>query len=443
MARIFISYVREDVATVAALAKELQSRGIDVWYDRDSLLPGQRWRHEIKAAIARGDYFLACFSRAYAARSSTYMNEELALAIEQLRLRPTDRSWFIPALLDDCEIPDRDIGAGESLQDIQAARLCDDWAGGVARIVRVAQTSGGENASSEEPRPVPLPETSHVRTKRLVAASRLRFRIVVAASLILLGAIALGAVVARLRASDVEPGGPAAESGCADPQVAQLLSPFDTIELGVASGSAIPPGRWAAYHKMASVVVACARPGTRITIRPITQHAFTETPVFANVVPVGISVRGNPLSAEMQRRYFIRRAGSALDKLASIGSAGHGNDPLGALMAASRDISPRSQAVVVLIGSGWQQSGGINTFAFHVPPERFAPKVLHDLRVSHALPNLKGAHVILAGIANDASEMDVTDSQLESLCRFWAAVVEASDGNSSQCMPSLPGITSD
>jgi hypothetical protein len=55
------------------------------------------------------------------------MNEELVLAIEQLRQRPVDRSWFIPIRLDDCEVPDRTIGGGERLNDLQWVDLFPDW----------------------------------------------------------------------------------------------------------------------------------------------------------------------------------------------------------------------------------------------------------------------------------------------------------------------------
>jgi hypothetical protein len=49
---------------------------------------------------------IACFSTAYAERDRTYMNEELTLAIDELRARPTSRAWFLPARLDECQIPD-------------------------------------------------------------------------------------------------------------------------------------------------------------------------------------------------------------------------------------------------------------------------------------------------------------------------------------------------
>jgi len=69
------------------------------------------------------------------------MNEELVLAIEELRLRPTDMAWFIPVKLNRCEIPDRDIGAGATLQDLQYVELYQDWDAGIQRIVNVIQVN--------------------------------------------------------------------------------------------------------------------------------------------------------------------------------------------------------------------------------------------------------------------------------------------------------------
>ena len=92
MPRVFISYVREDAHVVHRLAADLRASGIDVWIDKEQIGPGQHWKDEIRRGIASGDFFIACFSEAYAAKNSSFMNEELTQAIEQLRQRPTDRA---------------------------------------------------------------------------------------------------------------------------------------------------------------------------------------------------------------------------------------------------------------------------------------------------------------------------------------------------------------
>jgi TIR domain len=118
-------------------ANDLRSFGISLWIDRDSLAPGQRWQDVIRNAIREGSYFIACFSTNYTKRDRSYMNEELTLAIEQLRQYPTERTWFIPVLIDDCEIPDRSISACETLKSLQFAALFRNWDREVAKIVSV------------------------------------------------------------------------------------------------------------------------------------------------------------------------------------------------------------------------------------------------------------------------------------------------------------------
>ena len=123
MPYVFISYVRENSEIVQRLRDILQTYGIEVWLDKEQLRPGHRWADAIRDAISEGAFYIACFSHAYNERSKTYMNEELTLAVEELRQRPTDHSWFIPVLLDNCEVPNRNIGGGETLRSLQWVNL--------------------------------------------------------------------------------------------------------------------------------------------------------------------------------------------------------------------------------------------------------------------------------------------------------------------------------
>lgn len=120
----FISYVREDSDDASWLQWTLESAGIRVWRDTAELWPGEDWRAKIRHAItADALVFIACFSRNSLARNVSYQNEELVLAIEQLRLRRPDQPWLIPVRFDDCAIPDRDIGGGRTLGSIHRADL--------------------------------------------------------------------------------------------------------------------------------------------------------------------------------------------------------------------------------------------------------------------------------------------------------------------------------
>jgi hypothetical protein len=62
--------------------------------------------------------FVVCYSRASLRRRRSYQNEEIVLAIEQLRQRRPDDPWLIPVRLEECEIPDLDLGGGRTLTSI-------------------------------------------------------------------------------------------------------------------------------------------------------------------------------------------------------------------------------------------------------------------------------------------------------------------------------------
>ena len=144
MNKVFISYVSENIEIVDRLHRELKAHGVEVWRDRDNIVPGSRWEQAIRRAIHQGAFFIACFSEEYNNRYKTYMNEELTLAIDELRQRSTDQIWFIPVKLNECEIPDLDIGGGKTLQSFQYVKLYEDWDVSLQRIVKVVQPGSSE-----------------------------------------------------------------------------------------------------------------------------------------------------------------------------------------------------------------------------------------------------------------------------------------------------------
>ena len=124
---VFISYVREDSIDVDRLQQVLLASGVRVWRDTADLWPGDNWHAKIRRAIADDALvFIACFSRKSRRRKKSYQNEELALAVEQIRLRPPEEPWLIPVRFDDCDIPELDIGGGRTLTSIQRSDLFGD-----------------------------------------------------------------------------------------------------------------------------------------------------------------------------------------------------------------------------------------------------------------------------------------------------------------------------
>ena len=140
---IFISYVKEDYEKVRRLQEYLEAHGCSVWIDRERLQPGVDWQIAIEMAIQNGVYFVACFSSNYQRRSrnKTYMNEELHIAVEQMRQMPDDEIWLIPARLDECKLPNIRIAGNRTLSNKQWVDLFPDFDKGASKIVELINSN--------------------------------------------------------------------------------------------------------------------------------------------------------------------------------------------------------------------------------------------------------------------------------------------------------------
>jgi hypothetical protein len=189
--RVFISYVTEDSAAASRLRTALESAGFQVWRPSADLMPGADWRAGIREAIsARAVVFLACFSRASLAREVSYQREELSLAIEQSRLRSREVPWLIPVRLEDCEIPDWDIGGGRTLRSLEYVDLFG--ARREAELSRLAATV------SKAVDPARGKEVRAARRRRILG---LPVRAVVVVVAVLLGAGVITSAVLAARTS--------------------------------------------------------------------------------------------------------------------------------------------------------------------------------------------------------------------------------------------------
>lgn len=124
---VFLSYVHEDRAEVDRLCALLEAANIPYWRDRTSLGPGDAWKVKIREAI-RDDsmVFLACFSDNSRVKETSYMNEELTLAVDEFRKRPPGRTWLVPVRFDAGDVPEWDLGAGRTIRDLQYSDLFGD-----------------------------------------------------------------------------------------------------------------------------------------------------------------------------------------------------------------------------------------------------------------------------------------------------------------------------
>ena len=149
--KAFISYLHEpeDEEIVKRLAMELRKQGIAVFYDRDSLNPGQPWETSLAKAIRQGMYFIACFSSHYNHRQNNYMEEELSIAIKELKEGRKELGWLIPIRLNDVIVPPLDIGNGQTLQSLQWLDLFGDWNVAIHRLLRVVRPPNSVNPQKE------------------------------------------------------------------------------------------------------------------------------------------------------------------------------------------------------------------------------------------------------------------------------------------------------
>lgn len=111
------------------LYRDLRSAGLTPWLDRESLLPGQNWKSEIRKAIYDSRYFIALLS-SNSVEKRGYVQKELKEALDVLGEYPKSAIYVIPVRLDNCKVDD------ERLADIHHADLFPDWENGIGKILK-------------------------------------------------------------------------------------------------------------------------------------------------------------------------------------------------------------------------------------------------------------------------------------------------------------------
>jgi hypothetical protein len=161
MTHAFISYVHEDTVAAEYLVGVLRANGIEVFWDRN-IPPGRRWLDVIRDAIENGDFFIPLFSRQWQSRSKTVANEELLWAREQLRRMPHERAWFVGLRIDECDVPDDPIGAGETLHNLQFIDFpAVGWRAALDRLLRAVGVANPKLPEGD-PRGAGLPAQVHI-----------------------------------------------------------------------------------------------------------------------------------------------------------------------------------------------------------------------------------------------------------------------------------------
>lgn len=127
--RVFLSYAKEDVRRVRTLYKKLMEGGLDVWFDENSIEPGDNWDQVAVKAIHDSDYFIAVLS-SRSVNKRGFVQKEIREALTILDTYPPGDVYLIPVRLDKCS------PTHERLRGLHWVDLYKGWSGGVDKILR-------------------------------------------------------------------------------------------------------------------------------------------------------------------------------------------------------------------------------------------------------------------------------------------------------------------
>jgi TIR domain/SIR2-like domain len=137
--KAFVSYASEDREAVEELAAQLESRGIDVWQDKQDLRAGDNWDNTLKDVISlRVDYAIVVQTPAMTSRIEGVFHREVAAALIR-QGGMADFRFVIPIRLGDCPMLSAlehvhaiDVGTPEGIEAL-ARSIEEDWQRRLAR----------------------------------------------------------------------------------------------------------------------------------------------------------------------------------------------------------------------------------------------------------------------------------------------------------------------
>ncbi len=137
--KAFVSYASEDRDAVEELAAQLESRGIDVWQDKQDLRAGDNWDKTLKDVISRRvDYVIVVQTPAMTSRIEGVFHREVEAALHR-QGNMADFRFVIPIRMGDCpmltaleHVHAIDISAPEGV-DALTTSIEEDWQRRLAR----------------------------------------------------------------------------------------------------------------------------------------------------------------------------------------------------------------------------------------------------------------------------------------------------------------------
>jgi CheY-like chemotaxis protein len=143
--KLFLSYSRQNEQAARHLYSELRAKGIEVWFDRETLLPGQEWEPAIRRAISESDTVLLLLSSQCVDRRG-YFQKEMRLALDVLQTVPAGHIYLLPVRLDNCRVSD-------SLAAIHYVDLFPDYTDGMQKVLLALEFQQQLRTNVEEREP--------------------------------------------------------------------------------------------------------------------------------------------------------------------------------------------------------------------------------------------------------------------------------------------------
>ena len=141
---VFLSYASADRTAVDKLRAALEQAGVDVFYDRDQLKPGDEWEGKLRRSIHQCSLFVPVISRQTLTPDRRFFRLEWNLALEEAQLASfsSEEAFLLPVVIDDAAIDDPALPA--RFRTIQCASLpggepTQDFIDRVKRLYRKRQ----------------------------------------------------------------------------------------------------------------------------------------------------------------------------------------------------------------------------------------------------------------------------------------------------------------
>lgn len=103
---VFLSYASGDRPAVEKLKTALEQSGVDVFFDRDQLKPGNDWEGKLRRSIRQCSLFVPVISRQTLTPDRRFFRKEWNLALEEAQMVSfsTDEAFLLPVVIDDTNI---------------------------------------------------------------------------------------------------------------------------------------------------------------------------------------------------------------------------------------------------------------------------------------------------------------------------------------------------